>query len=301
MRYRLGEFAVDPPPAWHGTSRTAFRRAMRRMETTVTWTTTEPAAPAPDLLEALPRGGADRGWLEALRDVLDTHGVGSRGLHLSCCDHDEAHGGGTLSIAAVQPWLRAEVQVGDVVQAGFVISSPRVGEVSIAPRLFRVLCANGAITDHGTGAEQHCDPLLVGQAAEACLSSAFFEGEVAQLRHAAEVTIENPEAALLEAGTRSQWAEVRDEHARAGDPSAWGLINAVTATARSAPTWAERLRREGDAADILAWLARRPRPDLRSLERLRVMERLRAMERLRQGGGSQRGTPERGMPERVHA
>lgn len=284
MRYRLGEFAVDPPSAWRGSSMTVVRRAMRRMETTVTWTSPEPVAPAPDLLEALPRGAADRGWLEALRQVFEAHGDGFSGIQLSCCDHDEAPDGGTLSIAAVQPRLRAEVHVGDVVQAGFVVSSPRVGEVSIAPRLFRVQCTNGAITDHGTGAEQQCDPLLVGKAAQACLSGAFFEGEVAQLRQAAEVTIDNPEAVLLQAGTRSQWSEVRDEHARAGDHSAWGLINAVTATARFAPTWAERLRREGDVADILAWLAARPGPDIRVLERLLPR------------GGSQRGTP-----ERVHA
>lgn len=297
MRYRLGEFAVGPPHDWRSSSRRVVRHGIPGSETTVIWTSPEPAEPAPDLLEALPRGAADRGWLEALRDVIRAHGGGTPSLLLACCDHDadDAVGGGTLSIAAVHPRLSAPVRFNDVVQAGFVIGSPRVGEVSIAPRLFRVRCTNGAITDHGTGAEERCDPLLVGKAAEACLSGAFFEGEMALLRQAAEVTVEHPESLLQQARTLSQWSEVREEHELAADPSAWGLINAVTATARSAPTWAERLRREGDVADILALLARRPRPDLRALEHQR------ALERLRRGGGSQRGTPERGMPERVHA
>ena len=68
---------------------------------------------------------------------------GMKGASIESCDVTETH----MYLKVVNKKIKAEVAVGDVVQAGFVISNSEVGlgSLRVEPLVFRLVCKNGLI------------------------------------------------------------------------------------------------------------------------------------------------------------
>lgn len=66
-----------------------------------------------------------------------------KGADIESCEVTESH----MYIKVVNKRLKAEVAVGDVVQAGFVVSNSEVGlgSLKVEPLIFRLVCKNGLI------------------------------------------------------------------------------------------------------------------------------------------------------------
>lgn len=216
---------------------------------------------APCLLEAVPVGHRDHDWLAdvlaALRSVSATDQVS-----LQACEA-QLDDGPSYQIVAVAQGRRAEVRHGDVVQAGFALSATPDEGLSIRPRIFRVVCANGTVMSAGVLAERRVEPAEAGEIVTELLGKRVLDEAAARLALATTAYIEDPLVVLLRARVVSNVADVRSEFERAGDRSGWGLINAVTAVARRTQDWRRRLEQEGDAAGILAVLERDPDSRLR--------------------------------------
>jgi hypothetical protein len=161
--------------------------------------------------------------------------------------------------------VRTEVRRGDAVCAGFALRCDPEGGLSIAPRVHRVECSNGVIRQLGTLPAAQIRPGDVRKAVEDALSRRVLEEELRHLQAAAMQPVHEPADWLHLAHVRTPEPQTRREFERAGDRTAWGLINAVTAIARSASSWQERLDAEEDAGGILALVGRRPSPAPRAV------------------------------------
>jgi hypothetical protein len=168
-----------------------------------------------------------------------------------------------LYIQAVTPRLTEEVKVGDVVQAGVVISNSEVGcgAINVEEFIWRLSCANGlvlgsAIRRCHLGRSGEVDDstyeLLSSQTRQlddkafwakvndvvaAVLSGERFLQNVGKLRQAATQPLGSPLAVVEVAAERLGLAdEEKDAVLRhlvnGGDLTQWGLMNAVTRTAQ---------------------------------------------------------------------
>lgn len=172
-------------------------------------------------------------------------------------------------IRAILPSLSAEIRVGDVVQAGVEISNSEVGSgaLQVRPYLWRLWCLNGmvrpvALRKYHIGRRieeseeayaifrdetmRQDDKAVFMKAADlvrACLTEATFEQIVGDLRGAANSEpIQNPVAATKVLANRLGLNETEEgsflHHlATGGDLTRWGAVNALTAAAKSAPTF----------------------------------------------------------------
>ena len=133
------------------------------------------------------------------------------------------------------------------------------------PRLYREVCANGSLVCVEE-LERHEGAAGIGEAVERFLAPALYGPAVQPLREARATTVSDPRESLDEL----QRIEDRHDLVRAyferfvrrfvgdEDYSLYGLMNAVTATARDVDDWPERLDLE-ELAGRLA-LLRRPVP-----------------------------------------
>ena len=89
-----------------------------------------------------------------------------KGADIESCEVTDAH----LYIKVIHKKLKAEVGVGDVVQAGFCISNSEVGlgSLKVEPLIFRLVCKNGLILKDYTQKRYH-----VGRQVEADEEAAY--------------------------------------------------------------------------------------------------------------------------------
>lgn len=194
--------------------------------------------------------------------------------HLKCnvvsCEVTETR----LYLKAVIPTIQAEVSVGDVVQAGFVISNSEVGwgAVKIEPFVYRLVCKNGAIINdlahrkthvgrkhaHAQvlfdGAEEYYRPetreaddkafwLKVRDVIAAHVGSETFTAIVDRWKRAKEEKITGDVVKVVEVTAKrygladSERTSVLQHLIKGGDLSAYGLMNAITRTAEDAETY----------------------------------------------------------------
>lgn len=166
-----------------------------------------------------------------------------------------------MYIKVVLPRIQAEVKVGDVVQAGVVVSNSEVGSgsLSVAPMLFRLICLNGMIVpDMGTSryhvgrkieeseeayrifrdetleADDKALFMKVTDVVKAACSEAQFGQIVASCKELADIRIEgDPVQAVERMANRFDFSDgergsVLNHLIEGGDLSAWGALNAVT-------------------------------------------------------------------------
>ena len=165
-----------------------------------------------------------------------------------------------LYLKCLFPRIEREVSVGDLVQAGLVISNSEVGlgSVKVEPLIYRLVCENGLIAPDGGLSKYHLGRAMnnddhaleiyreetikqsdtaffmqVADVVESLLKPEAFDGLVNRLRDAKERRITDiPETVEV---TRKQLSLSDDERdgvltalVEGGNPSIYGLINAVT-------------------------------------------------------------------------
>lgn len=170
-----------------------------------------------------------------------------------------------MYIKATFTHIRAEVKVGDEVESGVIISNSEVGlgAVNISPFVNRLVCMNGMVVNDGKFAMRHLGGRLAeGQSVyemltdetlkaddkaillkvrdvlRGCFDEVRFRKTVARMTEATTQKIEgNPvEAVKLLAKKQSltgfEETSILRNLIEGADLSRWGLINAVTATAK---------------------------------------------------------------------
>lgn len=177
-----------------------------------------------------------------------------------------------LYIKAVYPTLEAEVNIGDPVQAGVVISNSEVGagSLSVQPLILRLVCRNGMIandygmkryhvgraievedenvtellSDEALKADDRAVFLKVRDVLRGTLEGKTFEEMVNNLKRAAGQKIDPRCVEKCVKVTAKRFSTSEDERQSifghliaGGDLSAWGLCNAVTRTAQDVESY----------------------------------------------------------------
>ena len=213
----------------------------------------------PDLLQVLADGDPDRPWLQATADLLTSLQSRGRDLHLVECQRRTGPGG-RIALAVVDRSLTASVRKDDCVSAGFAALRQEGSEPTVWPRIYRKMCANGAILYAGDGERQAVTVETLPDAVLACMSGPAFEPAVGRMRRAAEFAVPDPALVLARARPVAPPAEIIAEWRRAGDRTGWGLLNAATALAGDERELPRRLAREQDAERILRAVESMARP-----------------------------------------
>lgn len=191
-----------------------------------------------------------------------------------------------LYIQAVSTRITAEVKVGDVVQAGLILSNSEVGcgSVRIEPLVYKLSCLNGAVINDAAlrkyhvgrnnsgaefeGAEQYFRDetrkaddrafwLKVVDVVNATLDTEGFKSIVERFRQAANSKpVENPVAAVEIVQKRFNLSDdekggVLKHLASGGDLTQYGLGNAITRYATDAPDYDRAIELERAGGEVL--------------------------------------------------
>lgn len=245
--FRLGRLPLEPDPndllarllADGGLPRGAeLVRLMREFESR-----RKGARAAPDLLAELAADPGPDGWVFELADAL----AGRRGLRMTHCERGTDY----TAIAVVDESQTASIRPRDESCGGFAAVRDRQGDVEILPRIYRQVCTNGAVMMTHTGAGILHETGSVRDAVNACLSGATTTAAFDVLRRAARTPVSDPIALLRRARVDAPAAEIWRDREEADD-SVFGVVNALTASARREPRFARRLDIERGAARVLA-------------------------------------------------
>jgi hypothetical protein len=178
-------------------------------------------------------------------------------------------GGSRLYLRATLP-ARSDVAPGDRLQAGVAMRADDV-DVRVHPYVFRLVCKNGAIFAQAVGTRviefDHPGDVIIAleQAVQDCCVPAAFDDSVRQMRGAMEHEADRVLTLLpfLSRLPRRDAVRLLDQilrrFRRDGDRSGYGLLNAVTATARQTRDPETRWRLEELGGGIPALLQQRPR------------------------------------------
>lgn len=180
-----------------------------------------------------------------------------------------------MYIKVVNPRLEAEVQKGDIVQAGIVISNSEVGlgSVSVMPLAYRLVCLNGMIVNDlgqrryhiGRELEEswelYSDETLIADDAafmlkladivRTAVDEARFSMVVDKLKAAASVriTAHIPQVVELTSRqygfTKTEETDILQHLIEGGDLSLYGLSNAVTRASQDVPDYDRATALEG--------------------------------------------------------
>jgi hypothetical protein len=181
--------------------------------------------------------------------------------------HDE--GGGRVYARATLPRL-GDVAAGDRLQSGIALRGA-TGEVRVHPYTFRLVCSNGAIHAQAvqtlsiSSDDVQGDEVIeeLRHAIRACADPAAFETSLRQMRSARES--EADVVMMMMSMAKRMPAElinrILDNFHQGRDRSHYGLLNAVTATARDTRDAEQRWRLEERGGAMAAMLpTRHPRP-----------------------------------------
>jgi len=169
-----------------------------------------------------------------------------------------------MYIKAVNPRLEAEVQKGDIVQAGIIISNSEVGlgSVQVMPLVYRLACLNGMIvndlgqrryhigreveenwelySDATLEAEDNAFMLKLADIVRTAVDEARFAAVVDKLREAADIKITAHVTQVVELTakqyglTKPEETDILQRLISGGDLSLYGLSNAVTRASQDA-------------------------------------------------------------------
>jgi len=204
-----------------------------------------------------------------------------KGAIIESCEVTEAH----LYLKVVNKKLKTEVTVGDVVQAGFVISNSEVGlgHLTVEPMIFRLVCKNGLICkdfsqkkrhigkqveNYDTAYEIYSDETLaqddkaffmkVQDTVRTAVDENKFMLTVNRLQEAMKIPFEhNPmeEVELLAdrfSLTETEQGDILRQLFKGGDCSRYGLLNAVTAASQNTEDYERATELERIGGEILA-------------------------------------------------
>ena len=169
-----------------------------------------------------------------------------------------------LYVEIIFPGLQAEVKPGDIVQAGIILSNSEVGygAVDISSLIWRLLCANG-LTGQSLVSRYHVGKRINDDAQEMnifkhdtlvaeieafklrlrdvfthALTQDVFNAQVSKMRAAAEDKIENVVRVVENVTKRFGFTEAENQGimtnlVTGADSTRWGLVNSITALAKS--------------------------------------------------------------------
>lgn len=196
------------------------------------------------------------------------------GIRIESCDLTEER----MYLRVSHPGVRAEVKPGDEIRAGMILSNSEtgLGSLYVKPRLLRLVCQNGMVTDLGveqihlgrkiseeflySDETRRLENELVFRKVKDMIRSIFspetFEKIVSRLMEATEVRVMEPERAVKNVVARYGLTEERKEEILkgfidGGDSSKYGLIQAVTHAAQSEEDPHEFTRLEAIGGEIL--------------------------------------------------
>jgi hypothetical protein len=185
------------------------------------------------------------------------------GANVESCEVTENR----MYLKVVNPRLQAEVQKGDVVQAGIIISNSEVGlgSVSVMPLVYRLVCLNGMVvndlgrrkyhigresdeswelfSDETLRADDAAFMLKLADIVRTAVDEAKFAAIVDKLREASGARLTARPASVVELTAKSygfnqtEQDDILQHLIQSGDLSLWGLGNAVTRAAHDAPSY----------------------------------------------------------------
>jgi hypothetical protein len=186
-----------------------------------------------------------------------------------------------LYIHFVVPTIQGEVKVGDVVQAGGIISNSEVGlgSVSVAGLIWRLWCLNGAKTadafrrnhvgraveddgvmdwaDDTRRADDATVLLKVRDMVRAVVDESRFRATLGKLQGLTEGRITGDPTKAVEVlaaqvnATETEKGGILRSLIEGGDLSAWGLLNAVTAQSHKATSYDRAVEMEAAGGSLI--------------------------------------------------
>lgn len=205
-----------------------------------------------------------------------------KGADIVSCEITESH----LYIKVINKRMKAEVAVGDAVQAGFVVSNSEVGlgSVRVEPLVFRLVCKNGLICKDFAQKKYHVGRQIseseeaayelyseetlrqddksffmkVGDIVSAAVDEAKFQLTVDRMRETMHVPLEHEpvqEVKLLAEKfqlTENERGNIFHQLFKGGDISRYGLMNAVTAASKLCDDYERATDLERIGGEILA-------------------------------------------------
>ena len=204
-----------------------------------------------------------------------------KGASIESCEVTETH----LYLKVINKRLKAEVTVGDVVQAGFVISNSEVGvgSLKVEPLVYRLICKNGLICKDYAQKKYHVGRQVAGSdeayeifsdetlaqddkaffmkvqdTVRCAVDEAKFLLTVDKMREAMGVPLEHDpvkEVELLADKfmlTQNERGDVLRQLFMSGDNSRYGLFNAVTAASQISDSYERATDLERIGGEILA-------------------------------------------------
>ena len=186
-----------------------------------------------------------------------------------------------LYLHFVVPSIAGEVKVGDVVQAGGILSNSEVGlgSVSLSGLIWRLWCLNGAKTqdvfrknhvgravedggeidwsDDTRAADDKAVLLKVRDMVKAVTDESRFKANLAKLQGLAAPKIGGDPTKAVEVlsqkigATESEKGGILRSLIEGGDLSAWGLINAVTAQSHTAKSYDRAVELESAGGQLI--------------------------------------------------
>lgn len=191
-----------------------------------------------------------------------------------------------LYLKVVNRRLKAEVRVGDVVQAGFVVSNSEVGlgSLRIEPLVFRLVCKNGLICKDLAQKKYHVGRqvnasddsayelyseetlaqddktffLKVQDIVRSAVDEARFMLTVDKLREATQIPLKHDPVKSVELLadkfqlTENERGDILRQLFMGADNSRYGLVNAVTAASKIAKTYERATDLERIGGEILS-------------------------------------------------
>lgn len=191
-----------------------------------------------------------------------------------------------MYLKVVNKRMKAEVAVGDVVQAGFVISNSEVGlgSLRVEPLIFRLVCKNGLICKDYSQKKYHVGKqvnlsedsayeiyrdetiaqddkaffMKVQDVVRSAVDESKFLMTVGKLRESKEIPLKNQpvkEVELLADKfqlTENERGDILRQLFIGGDSSRYGLVNAVTAASKIAKSYDRATELERIGGEILS-------------------------------------------------
>lgn len=204
------------------------------------------------------------------------------GSQVESCEVTPTH----LYIKVVNRRVKAEVKVGDVVQAGFVVSNSEVGlgSLRVEPLVFRLVCKNGLIckdlvqkkyhvgrqvnASDDSAYELYSDATLaqddkaffmkVQDVVRAAVDETKFMFTVNKLREATQIPLKHEPVKAVELLadkfqlTENERGDILRQLFMGADNSRYGLVNAVTAASKIAKTYERATDLERIGGEILS-------------------------------------------------
>ena len=199
------------------------------------------------------------------------------GAQIESCEVTPTH----LYLKVVNRRLKAEVRVGDVVQAGFVVSNSEVGlgSLRVEPLVFRLVCKNGLIckdlaqkkyvnSSNDSAYELYSEETLaqddkaffmkVQDVVRAAVDEAKFLLTVDKLREATQIPLKHEPVKAVELLadkfqlTENERGDILRQLFMGADNSRYGLVNAVTAASKIAKTYERATDLERIGGEILS-------------------------------------------------